>query len=205
VPLIGALAERGTMEYSCKAKLFSIGVGLALILSPLISSAGDVETKLAGVDLGTTIDTLKQRYPQIYSHALKFGEILHEACNQKDLIVFTFTEEPWSPRHITYIWVRQESDSTVCRDNTGALPDYNIDPLTPRGIRIGDTREKVEKQYGKPTKERKSESGSTFLHYQRNGTDASSGISDIVLVFEVSSDRVVDISLRGTMPGAKRP
>ena len=184
-----------------------IGASLLLCVATPGLHAADVEIDdtLAGVPLGIGVASLKTKYPTLYSHKLKYGEVLHESCNQGTLDVFTFTEEPWSPGRITYIWLRRETDPTVCRDSAGSLPDLQLDPATSRGVRIGDPKAKVIKEYGKPKEEKSLDSGVRILKYPVPPPNAQSGLEDVVLFFNVRNEIVEDISVSGKVPGAKAP
>ncbi|PIQ87555.1 MAG: hypothetical protein COV74_00340 [Candidatus Omnitrophica bacterium CG11_big_fil_rev_8_21_14_0_20_45_26] len=109
-----------------------------------------IDAELAGVKLGSRTEELLKLYPSIYKHQLMLGEYLYEACNQQNQEVFTFEEGPWSRGYITSILMRVEEDVTVCRDETGALPDFAIPAITPQGVRFGDSREKILEVYGNP-------------------------------------------------------
>jgi len=160
-----------------------------------------LEDSLLGIQIGSPIQTTNEKYPGLYSHKLMFGEILHEACNQEKLEVITFTEVPWSPSFITYIWVRQESDPNVCRDETGALPDLNIDIRTPKGIKLGDSKELIIEKYGRPNEEKTLDNGETIMRYFGQGTL----VENMKLIFTLHDNLVSDISLGGNIPGANKP
>lgn len=160
-----------------------------------------VEDTLLGIQIGSPIQTTNKIYPGLYAHKLMFGEILHEACNQEKLEVVTFTEEPWSPSFVTYIWVRQESDQNVCRDETGSLPDLNIDIKTPRGIKLGDSKELIIEKYGKPDQEKILDNGKIIIRYLGKGKL----VENMKLVFTLKNNLITDISLGGDIPGAKKP
>ena len=144
---------------SCIVLAFLCSVLLMSTPQALAANKGnsDLEDTMAGVKLGTTVEQLKAKFPNIYRNQLFAGEVLYEACNQKHLEVFSFTEEPWSKGYITNIWVRTE-DESVCRDSTGSLPDYSIPASTPRGVKLGDKEEDVIRLYGQPEQ---------FKNYQR--------------------------------------
>ena len=161
-----------------------------------------VEDNLLGVQLGCTVQELYKKYPKIYAHKLMLGEVLYESCNQNKLEVITFTENPWSKSFITFIMLRQESDKTVCRDETGALPDFNITIITPKGIKLGDTKEKIISKYGKPNNTRKVRKDWTVMTYAGKGEI----VEDLKLIFVLNDKNVVtDISLMGNMPGTHPP
>lgn len=101
--------------------------------------------------VGAPVKELLKKYNNIYKHRMPMGEFLYEACNQKELVVTTFVEAPWSPGFITSIAVKKENDVTVCRDSTGSLPDYSIKPSTVRGVKLGDDYKVVLTKYGQPT------------------------------------------------------
>jgi len=185
--------------------MMCIALSATLISSPSMALATAMDDVLAGVPLGVSVDVLKNKYPKLYSHKLEFGEVLHEACNQDTLDVFAFTEEPWSPGVVTYIWLRRETDSTVCRDSNGALPDYRLDPSTSRGIRRGDAKARVIQEYGTPGEEKSLPSGVLILMYQIPHSRTTSRLEAVVLFFKVRNGVVDAISLRGKVPGAKAP
>jgi hypothetical protein len=91
-----------------------------------------LENALLEVKLGSTAKALEQRFATLYRHQLAMGEVLYEACDRKNLLVFTFVAEPWSPEFVTSILVRQEHDVGVCRDATGGLPDLGFAAVTAR-------------------------------------------------------------------------
>ena len=185
--------------------LFFSSLFLCATPNALHAASPGTDDTVAGVTLGTTVDALKATYPKLYSHKLEFGEVLHEACNQDSLDVFTFTEEPWSPGVITYIWVRRETDSTVCRDSTGSLPDYGIAPTSGRGIRIGDSKARIIETYGKPSEEKPVSPDSQILKYAIDPAKAASSLESLVLYFNVRNDILHAISVRGKVPGALAP
>ncbi len=132
------------------------------------------------------------------------GEVLYESCNQDRLEVFTFTEEPWSHGVITYVWIRYDQ-AAVCRDATGGLPDLAMSAATPRGVRLGDRVSDVVQKYGPPRQTRQLADGRSLLVY---GSDEKAGdqiVSHLRLSFTINGERVADISLKGDMPGAKKP
>ncbi len=161
-----------------------------------------IEDSLIGIQLGTTVQKLYKRYPNIYRHKLILGEVLYEACNQDKLEVITFTENPWSKSFITYIALRQEKDVSVCRDETGALPDFNITVETPRGIRLGDSKNKIIAQYGEPDLIRKVSKNETVLTYKGEGKI----VKNLRLIFVLDDNKsVIDISLFGDMSNTHPP
>ncbi len=164
----------------------------------------DIEDTMAGVKLGTTIEQLKTKFPNIYKHQLFAGEVLYEACNQKQLEVFSFTEEPWSKGFITNIWVRSEQES-VCRDATGSLPDYSIPAVTPRGVKLGDKEEDVIRLYGQPDSSRIIKGGDKILTYKAKSERQDVKVKNLVLYFTISSGSVSSFHLVSDMPGAKKP
>ena len=108
-----------------------------------------IEDELADIKLGSSCKKLLERYPTLYQHDLIMGETLFEACNQENLEVFTFADAIWSKGYITHIWIHY-ADVSVCRDETGSLPDLSINPATPKGVRLGDSKIAVLKKYGEP-------------------------------------------------------
>jgi hypothetical protein len=117
------------------------------------TKAPKLENALLDVKLGSTAKALEQRFPTLHRHQLAMGEILYEACDQKDLVVFSFVAEPWSPEFVTSIMVRRAHDVGVCRAATGVLPDLGFAPITARTVRIGDPAAVVAAKYGKPDEE----------------------------------------------------
>jgi len=161
-----------------------------------------IEDKLIGIQLGTTVQELYKKYPNIYKHKLILGEVLYEACNQDKLEVITFTENPWSKSFITYIMLRQEKDVSVCRDETGALPDFNITIETLRGIRLGDSKDKIITQYGEPDEIKRVSKNETVLTYKGEGKI----VKNLRLIFVLNDDNsVTDISLIGDIPNTHPP
>jgi hypothetical protein len=172
---------------------------------PAGTATSRFENELAGVKLGSKSGELVRTFPTLYRHRLAMGEILYEACDQKELIVFNFTAEPWSPEFITYISVRRESDETVCRDSTGALPDLGLSASTPRGVRIGDSAGVVLAKYGKPDEESSGRNGESFFRYRIKGSAFTPEIHNSLLVFTVREGRVRAFAVSGDVPGAKTP
>jgi len=161
-----------------------------------------IEDELIDIQLGTTVDELYKKYPNIYKHKLMLGEVLYEACNQDKLEVITFAEVPWSKSFITHIMLRQEKDVSVCRDETGALPDFNITIETPRGIRLGDSKNKIISQYGEPDQIKRVSMNETVLTYRGNGKI----VKNFQLIFVLNDDNAVtDISLIGNIPNTHPP
>jgi hypothetical protein len=169
------------------------------------ASVARIESELAGTKLGSTTRTLQERLPGLYRHMLAMGEVLYEACNQRDLIVFTFTAAPWSPEFITDIEVRHEDDVTVCRDSTGALPDLALAPVTPRKVAIGVPVSDVLAKYGKPTEEKALPNGDRILRYRSRGEGYDPPIRNVLLVFWLREGKVRSFTLTGDVPGAKNP
>lgn len=164
----------------------------------------DIEDTMAGVKLGTKIEELKMKFPNIYKNQLFAGEVLYEACNQKQLEVFSFTEEPWSKGYITNIWVRKEEES-VCRDSTGSLPDYSIVAATPRGVKLGDKEENVIRLYGQPTSSKIVKDGEKILTFKAKSGRKDVIVRNLVLYFTISNGYVTSFHLVSDMPGAKKP
>jgi len=175
-------------------KLIFLGCSLSQAI------AAPIEDQLFGVKLGSDPAALERVHKGLYVHRLRLGEVLHEACNQKSLEVFTFSEEAWSPARITDISVRLESDVSVCRDSTGQLPDLAIEPRTPRGLALGDSRDAVIQKYGKPSEERPG-----MLVYRDVQVPPDAQVTNLQLFIEVRADKVVGISLSGDIPGVKKP
>lgn len=164
----------------------------------------DIEDTMAGVKLGTTIEQLKTKFPNIYKNQLFAGEVLYESCNQNQLEVFSFSEEPWSKGYITNIWVRKEQES-VCRDSTGSLPDYSIPAVTPRGVKLGDKEETVLRLYGQPTSSKIVQGGKKILTYKANTERKAVVVKNLVLYFTITNGYLTGFHLVSDMPGAKKP
>ncbi len=164
-----------------------------------------LENELASVKLGSTVAELQKRFPTLYRHRLAMGEMLYEACDQKELVVFNFTAEPWSPEFITYIDVRREEDVTVCRDATGSLPDLGLPKTTPRGVAIGDAVEVVLSKYGAPDEDITARNGDRVLRYRTPEAEFRPPIRKPMLVFIARAGRVRSFSVFGNIPGAKTP
>jgi hypothetical protein len=187
---------------------------LVLLCAALFTSApparaediknNDIEDTMASVKLGTKIEQLMIKFPKLYKNKLFAGEVLYEACNQKQLEVFSFTEEPWSKGYITNIWVRKE-EASVCRDSTGGLPDYSIAPVTPRGLRLGDKEDNVIKLYGTPTSSKTIAGGKKILTYNAVVDQKDVIVKNLVLHIEISNGAISSFHLLGDMPGAKKP
>jgi len=161
-----------------------------------------IEDTLIGIQIGSTVVKLDKKYPNLYSHKLMMGEVLYEACNQDKLEVITFTENPWSKSFITHIWTRQEKDQTVCRDEAGRLPDLNITIETPKGIGLGDSKEKIIRQYGEPDNVKKISIDWVVLTYVGKGEL----VENMKLIFVLNSKNLVtSISLMGNIPGTHIP
>ncbi|MEQ1645895.1 MAG: hypothetical protein ABL959_20755, partial [Pyrinomonadaceae bacterium] len=86
------------------------------------ANAANGDDVAASVKLGSSVDQLLDVFPGLFTHMFPMREIIYEACDQKSLNVFTFTEEPWSRGRITQILIHKAEDKSVCRDETGALP-----------------------------------------------------------------------------------
>jgi len=198
------------MEMTVKAKSFlmrwrkgqALGIIAFLVLNffPNIYLIGEehispISTELAGINLGSQTEELLKLYPEIYKHELILGEYLYEACNQKTQEVFTFEEGPWSRSYITSISMRVEEDVTVCRDETGALPDYAILPITPQGVKLGDSREKILEVYGNPWNEHQIDSGELLITYVSSQKDLFPFGNEFTLDFVLKKDRIISVSL----------
>ncbi|MCJ7600250.1 MAG: hypothetical protein MUO63_01965 [Desulfobulbaceae bacterium] len=194
-----------TIRKLCK---ISVPLCLAIIIVSNFGYASDekreLEDTLAGVKLGTKVEELIAKYPGIYKHQLIMGELLYEACNQKQLEVLTFTEEPWSKGYITNIWIRKEEES-VCRDSTGSLPDYSIPPITSRGVALGDIEEKVSSLYGQPTEIKTMKNGNKMMSFRKHSKREGDIVRNLSLHFEIENGRVKGFHLFGDMPWAKKP
>ncbi len=161
-----------------------------------------LEDKLIGIQIGSTTQVVNSKYSGLYAHKLMLGEILYEACNQDKLEVITFTENPWAESYITMIWLRQEEDQTVCRDETGALPDLDITIETPRGIRLGDSKEKIISKYGNPHETRKVRNDYIVMTYIGEGDL----VEKLRLIFTLNNNELItDITLTGNIPGTQPP
>src|SRR5207253_4606161 len=128
-----------------------------------------LENALLEVKLGSTVKALEQRFPTLYRHQLPMGEVVYEACDQKNLVVFSFVAEPWSPNFVTSIMVRQEHDVGVCRDTTGGLPELGFAGATTSTVRIGDHAAVVVAKYGKPDEEQQLPDGDQVVRYRSSG------------------------------------
>ncbi|MCA9409004.1 MAG: hypothetical protein H6755_00625 [Candidatus Omnitrophica bacterium] len=162
-----------------------------------------IEPELFGIPIGSTVDILEDKFIRLYQHTLPNGEILHESCNQELLEVFTFVEESWSLGYISYMAVRKVDDINICRDADGELPDYGIMPETPRGIGLGDSREKIIEQYGLADEENELPDHSVILAYV--DTYKESSVENMILHFRLVDNIVVAFSLAADLPGAKKP
>lgn len=165
------------------------------------SCSPQLENELAGVQIGDRTEKLKKMYPGIYQHRLALGEVLYEACNQKSFEVFTFTEEPWSPSRITRVWIRSEKDPSVCKDEEGSLPDFGVEPTTPRGLRLGHSKANVLRLYGAPSEARTMGNDSVLLLYRAAD---SNDVENLTLAVTIEGDKVTSISLSGEMRGAEK-
>lgn len=155
---------------------------------------------LLTVRLGSRIDQLFYRFPELHAHRFSDGIILFEACNQITLNVFTFIEEPQSRGYVTKLWFRQAEDISVCRDENGALPHVAYPAVTPRGVWIGDPANKVIDRYGQPDSVRKQVDGTNLYIYDMP-TLANAEAEDIILSFKVDmSGKVVGFMLEGDRP-----
>ena len=164
----------------------------------------EIEDVLADVKLGTPVKALLAQHPNLYRHELRLGEVLYEACNQEQLEVFTFTEEPWSKGIVSYIWTLY-ADPSVCRDRTGSLPDLAMNPATPKGVRLGDPESHIVERYGPPLRRKTISAAETILEYQAPPGDAQSSVEKLKLFFTVKEGKVTEISLAGDMLGVKKP
>ena len=104
-------------------------------------------------------------------------------------------------------------DVSVCRDQTGGLPDFGLDPVTPRGIRLGDAESRVIELYGAPFDRRLPfafggravSAAEIILEYRPASNSPRTSVNNLRLFFTVKEGKVTDISLSGDMPGTKRP
>ena len=174
---------------------------IAIILIVVsIASAGDTaEDVLADVKLGITAKELLNKYPSLYKHNLVMGETLYEACNQNNLEVFTFADTIWSKGYITNIWIHY-ADVSVCRDETGALPDLSLSPSTAGGVTLGSSEKDIINKYGEPNDRKDLKDGSSILRYKISSPKDKFSLVNILLVFTVDNDKVVSISLIGDRP-----
>ncbi len=174
---------------------------IAIILIVVsIASAGDTaDDVLADVKLGITAKELLKTHPSLYKHNFFMGETLYEACNQNKLEVFTFADTLWSKGYITHIWVHY-ADVSVCRDETGALPDLSLSPSTTRGITLGSSEKDVINKYGEPHERKKLKDGSSILRYKISSPNDKFSLINILLVFTMNNDKVISISLTGDRP-----
>lgn len=165
----------------------------------------DLEDALVGVKLGTSVQALLARYPSLYQHKLVMGEVLYEACNQDKLEAFTFVEQPWSKGFVTEI-TTQYADVSVCRDETGHLPDLTMDPSAPRGVRLGDSESHILEQYGEPLRRKPGTSkAEVILEYRSSHKNSQVTVDNLTLFFWLKDGKVTNISLEGDMPGVKKP
>ena len=167
--------------------------------------APKLANELVGIQLGSRAKALRERHPKLYRHRLAMGEVLHEACDQKQLIVFMFVAEPWSPEFITVLEVRREDDVSVCRDATGDLPDLGFAATTPKGVGIGDPAPTVLARYGKPDEEKMLPNGDRILRYRSSGKGYDPPIRNILLNVWLREGKVRSFTLTGDIPGVKTP
>jgi len=193
--------KKNKNRYIPELKLL-ISIFLLSIVSVIPAHA--IDNKLAGITLGSLVKDLQQKYPDIYKNKLYGGVVLYEACNQKELEVFSFTEEPWSAGYITNIWVRKTEVST-CRDSTGGLPDYSILPITEKGIRLGDTEEKVLQAYGAPSKTKTLRNGNKLITYKSQEKNQATQVVNLALHLEIEKGNVISFHLFGDMAWAEKP
>jgi hypothetical protein len=144
---------------SALTAVLAVAVLVACLSASANADSPPIEETLLGIRLGDTVEALERGYSGLYRHRLLFGEYLYEACDQKALITFTFVEPAWSPGHITPVIFQRATDVSVCRDETGALPDLGMKPVTPRGLRIGDPEVNVQALYGVLTLTKKTPRG----------------------------------------------
>lgn len=176
-----------------------------VIFAVLTANAGDLAPSydvLGGVRLGADISTLLQTYSGLYAHRLAMGEVMYEACNQKSLEVYSFTEKPWSRGRITDIWLRQAEDVSVCRDSTGALPDVSNPPTGFKGVRLGDSLERVT-QLLHPIQKGQGTIGALYsvaIPKRDNGT-----VDSISFMVEIKDGRVASLHLFSELHGSKPP
>lgn len=181
--------------------LFMVVVCLSC-LSKVVFAQIMIEDELFGVKLGSEVAVLDKKYPDLYKEQLVLGEILHEACNQESLEVFTFVEDPWSLGFVTHIDAKKEKNISVCRDETGALPDFNIQPITVKGIKLGDDEKDVLAKYGEPT-EVDVKKDIKVLRYKINLSAKDMLVEKGMLVFVIEKSKVTSFSLFGFMPGGE--
>ena len=179
--------------------LIYILIALIVTVTTIAYANNNADDVLAEVKLGITSKELLKKYPSLYKHNLIMGETLYEACNQKRLEVFTFADTLWSKEYITHIGVHH-ADVSVCRDNTGALPDLSLIPSTPRGITLGSSEKDVTSKYGEPYERKKAKNGSTSLRYKIPSSKTMFRVINVVLVFSIENDKVISISLAGDRP-----
>lgn len=173
---------------------------IAIIVIVSIASADDnANDVLADVKLGITSKELLKKHPSLYEHNLFMGETLYEACNQNKLEVFTFADTLWSKGYITHIWVHY-ADVSVCRDNTGALPDLSLSPSTTRGTTLGSSEKDVISKYGEPHERKNSKNGTSILRYTMSSPKDKFSVINMLLVFNINNDKVISISLTGDRP-----
>jgi hypothetical protein len=177
---------------------------LLIFVQPSFAQVTTIEDELFNIKIGSSVEELNKRYTGLYKHHFGGGEVLHEACNQQNLEVFTFGEDPWSLGHITYISVKKENDVSVCRDSQGALPDFDINPVTSKGVGIGSNEKEILEQYGQPTDTKEIDS-KKLLRYKFNKSKEGMLISEGMLVFTLENNQVISFSLAGIIPGAIDP
>jgi len=187
-------------------KVLSTALILAVVgvsSSAKAANAAKGDDVAASVKLGSPVDQLLDVFSGMYAHLFPMREIIYEACDQKSLTVFTFTEEPWSRGRITQIWIRKAEDKSVCRDETGALPDVKNEAITARGLRLDDPESKVSALYGKPNKINQGAHGEKVLIYELKPSGAK--VEHIKLAVTIIGAKVNGFSLFGDMPGVKKP
>lgn len=159
---------------------------------------------LVSVTIGSRIDQLFDRFPQLHAHRWESGEVLYEACNHQTQEVFTFIEEPHSRGYITKVWVRQAEDPSVCKDEHGMLPQVSTPAVTPRGVQVGDPAVRVIEEYGDPARVERNTPGTALLVYEPPSPPRSLA-DNLLLSFLISEDRVVGFMLQGQVRGIEPP
>jgi hypothetical protein len=177
---------------------------LAIVAARTAGAAQPDDASLAGVRIGARATTLATLHPGLYRHVLTLGEVLYEACDQKNLIVFTFAEERQAPGRITNIIIDRAEPAEICHDASGSLPDLGIDARTPRGLAIGDAQETVEKLYGTPALVRRPKLGEVWEYDIAPPPDDSS-LKSVKLLISLSNGRVSGLSLDGTVQDSESP
>ena len=190
------------------AVLVLIPVVAAIFTVREVKAAGTsatLEDELIQIKLGTLSKDLEKKYPGLYTHRMDNGQIRYESCNQNKLQVFNFIQEPWAYGYITAIKVWQEKDESVCRGPRGALPDLSLPALTPRSVKLGDTKDTVLEKYGEPTSTRTLDNGDTVMTFRNQGPGEGMIVLNLTLSFHLQDGRVTAFSLEGDIPGVEKP